>query len=641
MKHALSCLFLFALAAGALAEVPANLVVENVPEFPPAVVERIKPYLDFRTASLRGWHPTKAEILIGTRFADATQLHIVKMPGGDRRQITFFDDPVGSASFHPNDPSVVVFSKDVGGGEFFQFNRLDLGTGEVTLLTDGKSRNTGGAWSRDGKWLVYSSTKRNGNDTDVWMLDPMAPGSAKMVLEVKGGGWFGSDLSRDGKTMLVSNFLSANESEIYRVDVATGAKTLLTPPKKEGVQISHSAAQFSADDSAIYFTTDDGSEFQYLVRMNLADGTRTVVARSQWDVDNYALSDDRSRLAYVTNENGVDMLHLVDLTTGKALPVPKMPLGTLSAIEWHRNNRLVGFTQASARSASDIYSIDTATGELTRWTESETGGLNLQRNAEPELVTVKSFDGTPVSAFVYRPDPKRFPGKRPSIINIHGGPEGQTPAGFIGRFNYYVNELGVALVSPNVRGSTGYGKTFLAMDNGFKREDSVRDIGAIIDWINADPALDGSRIAVAGGSYGGYMVLASMTHFNDRIRAGVDVVGISSFLTFLQNTSGYRRDLRRVEYGDERDPKMNEFLGKISPLTNVSKIKKPLFVIMGFNDPRVPYTEGEQVVKAVRANGAPVWYLMAKDEGHGFAKRKNQDFQFIATVLFLQEHLLK
>ena len=638
MKRAV--LLALLLTTAAVAEVPSNLVVENVPEFPPNVVEKVKPYLDFRTASLRAWHPTRAEILIGTRFADVAQLHIVKMPGGDRRQITFYEDPVGSAGYLGNDPNQIVFAKDVGGGEFYQFYRMNLGTGEVTLLTDGKSRNVGGAVSRDDKWFAYSSTKRTGNDTDVWIMDPLVPGSAKMVMEVQGGGWFATDFSRDGKSLLVSNYISANESEIYRVDLATGAKTLLTP-KKEGVKVAYSAAQFSADDSSILFTTDDGSEFQYLVRMNLADGKREVVARANWDVDSFTLSHDRSRLAYVTNENGVGVLHLVDLTTGKALPVPKMPLGVIGGVEWHRNNRLVGLTVASARTPSDVYSIDTTSGSLTRWTESETGGLNPERNVEPELITVKSFDGTPISAFVYRPDPKRFPGKRPAIINIHGGPEGQAQPGFGGRNNYFVNELGIAFVVPNVRGSSGYGKTFLAMDNGYKREDSVKDIGAIIDWINADPALDGSRIAVRGGSYGGYMVLASMTHFNDRLRAGVDIVGVSSFLTFLKNTSGYRRDLRRVEYGDERDPKMNEFLGRISPLTNISKITKPLFVIMGFNDPRVPYTEGEQVAKAVRANGAPVWFLMAKDEGHGFAKRKNQDYEFIATVLFLQEHLLK
>ncbi|HEU4520626.1 MAG TPA: prolyl oligopeptidase family serine peptidase, partial [Thermoanaerobaculia bacterium] len=341
-----------------------------------------------------------------------------------------------------------------------------------------------------------------------------------------------------------------------------------------------------------------------------------------------------------TNEDGASVLKIADLPSAKVVASPQLPLGVIGGVEWHPNGRLIGFTLSHAKSPSDAYSYDVNTGAIERWTESETGGLNPERNVEPQLITTKSFDGTQISAFVYRPDATRFAGKRPVIINIHGGPEGQSRPIFLGRNNYWINELGIAMVYPNVRGSEGYGKTYLAMDNAAKREDSVRDIGAILDWIARDPQLDASRVAVAGGSYGGYMVLASMIHFADRLKAGVDVVGISSFLTFLQNTSGYRRDLRRVEYGDERDPQMRAHLEKISPLSQASKIRDPLFVIMGFNDPRVPYTEGEQIVKIVRESGAPVWYLMAKDEGHGFAKRANQDFQFIATTLFWQQHLL-
>ena len=226
-------------------------------------------------------------------------------------------------------------------------------------------------------------------------------------------------------------------------------------------------------------------------------------------------------------------------------------------------------------------------------------------------------------------------------MNIHGGPEAQSRPIFQGRNNYYLNELGVAIFYPNVRGSDGYGKTFLKLDNGFKREDSVRDIAAFLDFIGRDAALDADRIAVMGGSYGGYMSLACQTHYSDRLRCGVDVVGISSFVTFLKNTQDYRRDLRRVEYGDERDPAMAEFLQRISPLTNVEKIRMPLFVVQGQNDPRVPVTEAEQMVKAIRERGGAAWYLMAKDEGHGFQKKKNADYQFMSTIQFFREHLLK
>jgi len=620
------------------AAVPPNLVVENVPEFPPPLVEKIQPYLSVRFAFIHGWNPVRPEMLIETRFGETAQLHIVKMPGGARRQITFFADAINEGSFRPRDPNTVVLSHDVGGDEFYQIYRYDLTSSDMTLLTDGKSRNTGMIWSRDGKWLAFSSTRRNGNDTDIWIVDPSDPKSARMAMKVEGGGWVATDFSKDNARMLVTNEVSANESYLYLVDVATGAATLLTP--KRAVPVYYSSASFSADDRDIYFTSDEGSEFQQLVRMHLDDRSKQVISREAWDIEEWAPSEDRGRVSYTTNENGVSVLHVID-ANGKELLRPRVPQGVMSDLRWHPNGQLIGFNLSSARSPRDVYSIDTTTGALQRWTESETGGLNPERNVEPQLVTMKSFDGTQISAFVYRPDPAKFPGRRPAIVTIHGGPEGQSRPDFLGRNNYWINELGIALIYPNVRGSTGYGKTFLAMDNGYKREDTVKDIGTVINWIKSDPALDGSRIGIYGGSYGGYMTLATATHYNDQIRAAIDVVGISNFVTFLTNTSGYRRDLRRVEYGDERDPKMAAFLQQISPLTSASKIKKPLFVVAGFNDPRVPWTEGQQMVQTVRANGAPVWWLMAKDEGHGFDKRTNQDFQFMAMVMFWQQYLLQ
>jgi dipeptidyl aminopeptidase/acylaminoacyl peptidase len=257
------------------------------------------------------------------------------------------------------------------------------------------------------------------------------------------------------------------------------------------------------------------------------------------------------------------------------------------------------------------------------------------------LIKWKSFDGLEIPGFLYKPPAAKFPGKRPVMVNIHGGPEGQSQPGFLGRNNYYLKELGVAIILPNVRGSTGYGKTFLAMDNGFNREKSYKDIDALLDYIKTRPDLDGDKIMVTGGSYGGFMTLQVATNYSDKICCALDVVGISNLVTFLQNTSGYRRDLRRVEYGDERDPKMREFMEKIAAVNNADKIKKPLFVVQGKNDPRVPYTEAMQIVQKARGNGVPVWLLMAADEGHGFAKKKNLDFQFYATVMFIREFLLK
>lgn len=630
----------FAVVGISRAQVPDNLVVEGVPPATPELRGAVSRYLEFRSAVFNAWHPVRREMLITTRFADAPQLHLVKMPGGDRKQLTFLPEPVAGGSYQPKTGEFIVFSQDKGGGEFYQLYRYDLADGRITLLTDGKSRNSGRRWSHSGKLLAYTSTARNGKDNDIHLLDPRDPRTDRTLVEVSGGGWGIADWSQDDAKLLLLEYVSINESYLYFADTKTGARSILT--QKGGDKVSHGGARFSADALTVYATTDKDSEFRRLVKIDVATGKHTpLTAHIPWDVDEFEVSPDGAVIAFVTNEDGVGVLHLLEVKTEKERPAPKLPLGTVANLEWHANGRDLAFNLSSAKSAYDVYSLDLPTGKIERWTESETGGLNPAAFVEPEVIKLKSFDGLGISAIVYRPDPARFPGRRPVLISIHGGPEGQSHPGFQARFNYYLNELGVALVYPNVRGSAGYGKTFLTLDNGFKREDSVKDIGTVIDWIEKDARCDGGRIAVMGGSYGGYMVLASMMHYSDRLRCGVDVVGISNFVTFLQNTQDYRRDLRRVEYGDERDPQMRAFLEKISPANHASSIRKPLFVVQGKNDPRVPLSEAEQMVKAIRTHGGKVWYLMAKDEGHGFAKKRNADFQFLSTILFLQENLLK
>jgi len=457
---------------------------------------------------------------------------------------------------------------------------------------------------------------------------------------VKGGGWGPTDWSPDDKKLLLIERLSVNETYVWVVDVATGEKTLLTP--RGGPQnVAYEGPRWSADGKGIYVTTDRESEFQRLAYLDVATGKHTyLTSHIPWDVDSFAPSPDGKTIAFETNEEGLSVLHLLDTATGKEKPAPKLPVGLIGGLEWHANGRDLGLVLTSARSPSDVYSLDVTTGKLERWTESETGGLNAGTFSEPELVRWKSFDGRTISGFLYEPA-ARFTGPRPVIVNIHGGPEGQSRPGFQGRSNYYLDELGVAVLYPNVRGSTGFGKTFVKLDNGMLREDSVKDIGALLEWIPTRKDLDASRVMITGGSYGGYMTLAVATHYDAKIRCSLDVVGISNFVTFLQNTEAYRRDLRRVEYGDEREPAMRAFLLETAPANNAHKITKPLFVVQGKNDPRVPYTESEQMVATVKKNGGPVWYLLANDEGHGFAKKKNQDFQLYATVAFVREHLLK
>jgi len=617
-----------------------NLVADGLPEIPAEIAEAVGRYTEFRSAGFASWHPTKREMLISTRFGDTPQLHEVRFPLGARRQLTFFPDRVGGSSWPRHSADYIVFTKDRGGDEFGQIHRLDVATGAISMLSPGgRSQNGLGPWSQQGDRMAFSSTRRNGTDRDIYVMDPRDAASTRLVLEVKGGGWGAADWSPDDTKLAVFEYISVNESYIWIVDVATGAKTLATPKGTE--QVAYGGAAFSADGKGLYVTTDKESEFQRLAHLDLATGKHSyLTSQIPWDVDSFELSPDGKTIAFVTNEEGLSVLRLLDTASGKEEPAPKLPVGLVFGLEWHNNGRDLGLVLNSARSPSDVYSIDAATGKLERWTESETGGLNAASFSEAELVRWKSFDGKTISGFLYKPNP-RFTGPRPVIVNIHGGPEGQSQPGFLGRGNFYLDELGVAVIFPNVRGSTGFGKSFVKLDNGVLREDSVKDIGALIDWIPTRKDLDATRVMVTGGSYGGYMTLAVATHYDAKIRCSLDVVGISNFVTFLQNTEAYRRDLRRVEYGDERDPAMKEHLLKISPANNAHMIKKPLFVVQGKNDPRVPYTESEQMVGTVKKNGGPVWYLLANDEGHGFAKKKNQDFQFYATIAFVREHLLK
>ena len=616
-----------------------NLVAEGIPKIPAAIAEEVRPYTEVRSATFASWHPTRREMLIVTRFGDTPQVHLVRMPGGDRHQLTFFPERVAGASFEPSRGDFFVFARDVGGGEFFQIYRFDVATGAATLLTDGKSRNLLGPWTRSGDRIAYTSTRRDGRDTDVYVMDPRDPKSDRRLMELSGGGWSPSDWSPDGGQLAVHEGISINESYVWLVDAANGEKRLLTP-KGGREKVAYGEVRFAPDGKALYVTTDKDSEFHRLARMDLATGGLTfLTSHLPFDVDRFDVSEDGSRIAFTTNEEGADVLRILDVATGKDVKVGGLPPGTVGALRWHRNGRELGFTFSGARSPSDVYSVDSG-GRLERWTESEIGGLSPAKFAEPELVRWKSFDGRTISGFLYKPADGGT-GKRPVIINIHGGPEGQSRPGFLGRNNYFVSDLGVAMIFPNVRGSTGFGKTFSQLDNGMLRENSVKDIGALLDWIRTRPDLDADRVMVTGGSYGGFMTLASAVAYNDRIRCSLDVVGISNFVTFLEHTESYRRDLRRVEYGDERDPKMREFLNRISPLTNASKITKPLFVVAGGNDPRVPRTESEQMVSTVRKNGTPVWYLMGKNEGHGFARKANQDYQFYASIEFVRENLLK
>jgi dipeptidyl aminopeptidase/acylaminoacyl peptidase len=623
---------------GAIA-VPEAIVSENVPKIPESIAEKAGRYSSYRSASFADWHPRRRQMLISTRFGDTPQLHLVGSPGGARTQLTFFADSVTTGRFHPNGGDYIVFPKDMGGGEWFQLYRYDVKTGNVTLLTDGKSRNLMGPFSSGGDQIAYMSTRRTGKDTDLWLMNPEDPKSDHLLTQLNGGGWQPLDWSPDDKKILLLEERSINESYLWLVDAATGERTALTPVETKD-KISYGEARFSKDGKGIYTTTDRDSEFHRLAYLDLATKQpEFLTSNIPWDVETFDLTRDGSKIAFLTDEDGVSVLRVMDAATRKMMPLPKLPNGVIRGLRWRRDGRELAFTLNNARSPGDCYSLDVTAGKLERWTTSESE-VKTDGFPDAELVKWKSFDGRMISGFLYKP-PAKFTGKRPVLVVIHGGPEGQSQPSFLGRNNYLLNELGIALIYPNVRGSTGYGKTFSLLDNGFRREDTYKDINALFDWIAEQPNLDAERIGVTGGSYGGHMTLAVSTFYSGRIRCSVDVVGMSNLVTFLEHTEAYRRDLRRVEYGDERDPRMREFLEKIAPMNNIEKIRKPMLVVAGKNDPRVPVSESQQIFDALKAQGTPAWFIMAKDEGHGFRKKQNQDYQFYATVAFLQEYLLR
>lgn len=636
--------FAFVLSSATMAEAEritrGNLVLENIPEPPAEVTTRLAQYQNARSAFLRGWHPSGQGILISTRFGDTSQVHWVREPGGARRQLTFSREPIGEMAVQAKGGKPrVVYGRDVGGSEFYQLFTFDLATSREQMITDGTSRNGGASLSRNGDRVAFYTTQRNGRDWDLHIktLDGDTPPAP--VLEA-GGTWFPAGWSPDDTKMLVVRYVSANESHPHVLDVATGALTRIDPSDEP---VSYGAIAWSHDGAGLYLSSDRDSEFRTLRHLDLASGTMTdLTADIPWDVSEVAVSPNGRWLAFVINEDGVGALRVWRADTREPVALPEMPVGQTGGLSFDHGGDRLGMV-INARSPSDVYALSLDDGTLTRWTESEVGGLDTSRFASAELIHYPTFDqvdgeARTIPAFVYKPA-HAGSGPHPVVVLIHGGPEGQSRPAFSPTIQYWVNELGLTVIQPNVRGSTGYGKSYVKLDNGFKREDSVKDIGALLDWIDDQDDLDSERVAVYGGSYGGYMVLASMAHYNDRLRGGVDIVGISNFVTFLENTQDYRRDLRRVEYGDERDPEMRAFLERISPTTNAHKITKPLFIAQGQNDPRVPVGEADQIFAAVKANGGDPWYLLAKDEGHGFAKKQNRDVFERAVVMFFDQIL--
>ena len=608
-----------------------NLVMENIPEIPAAVRERLQQFQNIRSAGFSDFAPDGG-IYISTRFGETSQIHHVANPMGMRRQITFYDEPAGGANVRPDGSGLLAFSKDIGGDEYFQGFLFEPNSATASTFTEAGTRNGAFGWSDDGSQIAWYRSTPGEADWDILVADPSDPSTRRVVLEGEGA-MIPGDWSADGEQLVVVRYYSITHSDLFVLDVASGALTEINPD----ADVAYSAVEFAPDGESLYVITDEGSNFRRIVEIELDSGEKRIVSPDHgWDVESMDLSPDGSKLVYTINAGGVEEMRMIEPESGEALPAPDLPIGLIGGLQFDSAGARLGFTFVSSRSPGDAWIYELGSGDLTRWTMSEVGGLDTERFVEPELISFESFDGLEIPSFYYRAAGE---GPHPVIVDIHGGPEAQERPGFNTSIQYWAIELGAAVLTPNVRGSAGYGKAYVALDNGFNREDSVRDIGALLDWIAEQPELDENRVVVYGGSYGGYMVLASLVHYSDRLAGGVNIVGISNFVTFLENTEGYRRDLRRAEYGDERDPEMRAHLEAISPANQAERITAPLFIIQGANDPRVPASEAEQILAAVREAGGDPWYLLALDEGHGFRKKSNRDFQRETETLFLQEVL--
>ena len=624
-----------------------QLIMEGIPEIEDSLPQSLRRYQNIRSARFSEWSKDSKSIYIKTRFGDVSQLHRVDEPGGARYQLTFGDEPVGEVHRQPRGRDI-AFTLDTGGDEFDQVFLLNPEDGLVRMISDGDALNNRLAWDRQGRILAYRSTRRNGRSSDIWIQDIAKSEPARMVLATEDGTlWKPVDFSQDGRQLLVQQFISVADSRIHVLDLTTGELRLLIGDAEN--PSSNIAAGFDRKGENVLFVSNQNKGAAELAKVNLDEVPviNFVSSFANWDITQFILSPDRKRGAFVANEAGFSRLYLFDPDEMAIKRVTKVPAGVITGLKFSPDNSKLGMTLNSAHNPNDAFVLELSrkplnARTLTRWTFSEVGGLDTSKFSEPTAITYPSWfeeleKDIPIPAFVYKP---RGDGPFPVLIHVHGGPENQFRPRFNSAFQLLIDQLGVAIIAPNIRGSLGYGAGYITLDNGYNREASVKDIGALLDWIAGQRDLDASRVAIMGASYGGYIALASAVHYSDRLRAAVDRVGISNFVTFLENTQDYRRELRRYEYGDERDPEMRAFLQRISPLNNVDKIKIPLFVQQGNNDPIVPSTESEQMVNALREQGQTVWYMNALNEGHGYEKKENRDLYQQATFLFLQKYLL-
>ena len=614
-----------------------NLIFEGVPQLDASIAARLERYQHSRQATFLDWQ-ADGSMLVATRFGDVEQVHRVSAPLGMREQVTFSPDPVSVARApHAGSGNGFVFLKDRNGDENAQVYYYAGDGAAVRQLTSGNYLHGSPTWSHDGKRVAFYGNERDGLSYDVYVADVTSASAPRLVIGGQQDTWYPLDWSPDDTKLLLWKYISINESYLFIGDVATGT---ITPVDPSGRMMGIRAARFAPDGRGIYLITDASGEFSQLHYLDpVTHEERKISPELQWDVEDFDVSTDGRYIAYVVNEDGHGRLTVLDTQRKLELTPPGLPDGAIFNLRFDHAGKRLAMSADSAQAPREVYVYNLEKSALERWTKSEAGPLDVNTLAQAELIHYPTWDRVNgkqrlLSAYVYRP---RGAGACPVVVDIHGGPESQYRPHWDPFIQFLVNELGYAVIAPNVRGSSGYGKSFLKLDNGMLREDAVRDIGSLLVWIGLQPAFDRGHVAVMGGSYGGYMALASLASYGDRLRGAIDLSGISNFATFLSGTSPYRRDLRREEYGDEREPKMRAFLNRISPLNNSAQIRKPLLIAQGLNDPRVPATESQQMVYRIRSRGGEVWYVAAKDEGHGFRRKANQDAYLETAAMFLNK----
>ena len=626
---------------------PASITAEGIPPIPQSVADGLARYAQFRQAQLMAWHPSRRQILITTALGSTPQLYSVDGPLRYRRQLTWSDRGVpvfSSVSFDPADPNTILFQWDPEGAELRSLYRHDVATGETALAIPSKTRFAH-VWARGGKWVAFDSAERNGKDRDLYIAQPADPSTKRRLIEAEGN-WSPQDWTPDGSTILVNEVFANDETYLWRVDVKTGERKAITP--RDGEKAAWYNARFSADGRKLYAISDRlGGDFR-IWRCDLAKCVWSAVTPEGVRIDypaaggtgGFEISPDGTLIAAVADTGSATALQLIDLATLKARLVPIPVAGVISQLRWRTGSRELGFNLGSVKSQGDVYSVDASLGTVTRWTSSETS-FNPDVLPAPEVVEWKSFDGTLISGVLYRPAAK-FGGPRPVFVNIHGGPDERERARWLGRSNYFLNEMGIALLYPNVRGSLGFGRKFSQMDDGRGREGAIKDIGALLDWIVTRPDLDQNRVMLTGGSYGGWLALEAGIYYNDRIRGIIEGAGITDFVTYLENTDAARQQNRREEFGDERDPQMREFLKSISPVTRAKDFKKPTFILHPAKDIRVPVGQARELLAALKKNNATVWYAEFADATHErFPTRLTElDWMLASWIMFVKAFLV-